>query len=314
MSKPKTAPYLALKTDFRKDDRFEVLGNIAGYNKYEALGRMAHLWARCRDRKLEDAPADSDGYVVSDAVVTTFLGPDGIKAILAADVDDLALGERHGTSHIYLRGTSETVAALRQRLAAASAGGKARSAAPRLNGRYPRTSRDGAENQPTGWSQPAETVPNSSLIRPPTSVDTHTLERHPDAGRVADRWWTYAATKHGELRSSGIDPTAPPWPITHSGSSKGWSELLDRACELLADMPLPAAEERGKHRVDVSAAEARSKATLRWFNAISMFNAESFERGCAMSVDSAGKRPHRDGGGAPRDRQRDEIRTTTKPL
>lgn len=175
-SKAKTAPYLAIKTDFRKDDRFEVLGNIAGYNKYEALGRMSHLWAWCRDRKLQDAPADADSYVVSEGVVVLFLGEHGIKAILAADVDCLALGQRRPDGSILLRGTSETVAALRQRLAASSAGGNARSAAPRVAGRYATSSRDGAENQPTGWLTPAETVPNTSLIRPPTSDHQEEVE------------------------------------------------------------------------------------------------------------------------------------------
>lgn len=171
MAKPKHAPYLAIKTDVRKDDRFEVLGDIAGYNKYEAFGRMCHLWAWCRDRKLADAPEGADSYVVPEDVVIRFLGERGVKAILAADVDTFALGQRHPMG-ILLRGTSETVAALRQRIGAASAGGMARagtvSAGSRVSGRYPNASRDCAENQPTAPEKPAEAVPNTSL--PPSSL------------------------------------------------------------------------------------------------------------------------------------------------
>lgn len=171
MAKSKQAPYIAVFTDVRKDDRFEVLGDIAGYNKYEALGRMNHLWAWCRDRRLADAPEGFDSYVVSEDVVIRFLGEKGVKAILAADVDTFALGQRV-TKGILLRGTSQTVAALRQRAGAASAGGNARSAGVpaggRLAGRFPVTSREPAENQPTDTKTPAATsLPPSSFLLPP---------------------------------------------------------------------------------------------------------------------------------------------------
>jgi hypothetical protein len=35
----KKAPCVDMKTDVHKDPRFEVLGELAGYNKYEAIGR-----------------------------------------------------------------------------------------------------------------------------------------------------------------------------------------------------------------------------------------------------------------------------------
>lgn len=62
------------------DVRIEILGNMAGYNRYEALGRLAHLWRVCTSR---------NQHVVSDAVVAAILGEKGVDALL-----DSELGER----------------------------------------------------------------------------------------------------------------------------------------------------------------------------------------------------------------------------
>lgn len=285
MAKPKTAPYLAIKTDVRKDDRFEVLGQIAGYNKYEALGRMSHLWAWCRDRKLEDAPANSDGYVVADGVVGRFLGEHGVKAILAAGVDELALGSRAGDGMIYLRGTSETVGALRQRLAAASAGGIARSAAPRINGRYPNSSRDGAETVPTGWKSPADTVPNSSLpptsdLRPPTS-QTPAIAAAIRKG-MADAAWdrlnnlrTELAQKNGWKDVRLLHPFDP-------GVRELDARLVESGSSAEADL---------EHVMRVIETEARAKNTVEYLCG-SAFEARNWRKKLALRVADA-ERPSR---------------------
>ncbi len=130
----KRAPCVDLRTDHVKDERFAVLGDIAGYNRYEAVGRMVGLWSWCVDRKLKDAPDDSDGYVVDTAVAKRFLGADAVRALLADDCDAFALGVLRPDGRIYLRGTSEYVAQLRRLVAIAHVGGKARAADSHRNG------------------------------------------------------------------------------------------------------------------------------------------------------------------------------------
>lgn len=126
MTRSKRAPYVAVRTDVVKDEAFAMLADLAGCNWDEAFGRWFRLCAFCRDRGLRDAPDGCRGYAVHDAVVRRFLGPRGVEAILGDDCDALALGERFGDGLIYLRGTSETVAALRAHAATSAAGGVAR--------------------------------------------------------------------------------------------------------------------------------------------------------------------------------------------
>jgi hypothetical protein len=143
----KKAPCVDMKTDVHKDPRFEVLGELAGYNKYEAIGRLHALWSWCTDRGLKDAPDDCDGYAVSEPIIRRFLGPRGVVAILADDCDEFALAERRDDGLLYLRGTSEYVAARREHSRGSSAGGIARSRGPR--------GRDGRFGEPTN-NHPAE--------------------------------------------------------------------------------------------------------------------------------------------------------------
>lgn len=166
------APFVAVRTDIRKEERVLVIADIAGYNRHEAIGRLVDMWAWCTDRGLEDAPGDCDGYAVSEAVVVRFLGPLGVRAILGDNCDEFALGELRADGLIYLRGTSETVSRLRALRRSASAGGEARvgGVAPkRVRGRFvgkqtkppadhqPRTSRAPAVDQPATSDPPART-------------------------------------------------------------------------------------------------------------------------------------------------------------
>ena len=120
------APFVAMRTDLRKDERALYLADTAGYSIQEAAGRLFFLWAFCADRRLELAPDDCDGYAVSDAVVIRFLGARGVEAILGGGCDQFALGARRPDGLIYLRGTSETVARFRHWSSRAQSGGLAR--------------------------------------------------------------------------------------------------------------------------------------------------------------------------------------------
>lgn len=227
------APFVAVRTDIRKEERVSVIADIAGYNRHEAIGRLVDLWAWCADRGLRDAPDDCEGYAVSEAVVCRFLGPLGVRAILGDNCDELALGELRSDGLIYLRGTSDTVSRLRALRRSASAGGEARvgGVAPKRNrGRFvskrtiapadhqPRTSRAPAINQPATSDSPAATSeipdprsqiqipdPESELslspsaLRPPKSDHASVVaefdQRYRDRFRTKPTW----GEKQGKL-------------------------------------------------------------------------------------------------------------------
>ncbi len=62
------------------DQRYELLGQLAGYSRFEALGRMAHLWSVCTELGCA---------VVSESRIKACLGLAGADAIVEAE-----LGER----------------------------------------------------------------------------------------------------------------------------------------------------------------------------------------------------------------------------
>lgn len=131
------APFVAVRTDIRKEERVGFIADFAGYNEDEAVGKLVRLWCWCADRKLEDAPDDCLGYAVPDAVVRRFLGPRGVEAILGDGCDELAMGERRSDGLIYLRGTADTVERLRGLRSSAAAGGQRRhETAARTAGRF----------------------------------------------------------------------------------------------------------------------------------------------------------------------------------
>jgi len=119
------APFVAMKTDLRKEDRVEVIADITGFDRDQVLGKLFRLWAWCTDRGLEDAPDDCDGYAVPERVIRQFFGERGVEALLGDDCDELAMAVRRPDGLIYLRGTDETVARLRGLRATAVAGGRA---------------------------------------------------------------------------------------------------------------------------------------------------------------------------------------------
>jgi hypothetical protein len=146
----KRAPFIALYTDVLKDEALHMLADTAGYNRFEALGRISALWMWCRDRGLEDAPADSDYYAVSEAVVRRLLGPAGVDGILGGGCDELALGIRFRDGLIQLRGTQHDVARLRELSRTRQAGGRARAGGERDGmGRFGTPPHEEPVSQPT---------------------------------------------------------------------------------------------------------------------------------------------------------------------
>lgn len=311
----KKAPCVDLRTDVHKDERFAALAQIAGFNRYEAIGRMHALWSWCIDRGLIDAPLEFDGYVVPERVVRQFLGESGVAALLAEGCDELALGVEVSGGRYYLRGTSGYVGERRRLLRTSQAGGLARTNGPRDGGRFVGAN---TNDQPTGSSgqsvaartndqpqstgSPATVQPQSQPLtsqdssQPPARTSDlpssliYIRERHQDTGRVCRDTWQYASQCHTALRQSGIDTSSPVWSPMPDANHPGWQLLLDRACELLVMDSGSEAIGKCRHRVDVAVAMAKRDSTLRWFNPVQLFKAESFAIGCAMSIDAASEK------------------------
>lgn len=162
------APFVAVRTDIRKEERVRFIADFAGYNEDEAIGKLIRMWSWCTDRGLEDAPADCEGYAVPDAVVRRFLGSLGVPAILGDGCDELAMGERRPDGLIYLRGTAETVSRIRSLRASASAGGRARAASGwRTAGRFVGTATD--DQPPAVQLAAGETSAGSQSLQLATS-------------------------------------------------------------------------------------------------------------------------------------------------
>jgi hypothetical protein len=138
------------------DPRFELLGQLCGYNRHEALGRMACLWSLCTDRQ---EPS------VDRVIVSACLGPAGPDAIVSA-----GLGEVQADGRVRVRGSAR-LDWLANKRAAAKEGGKARAGAARDNGgRYqPPTSQTPATDQPDASHRPARRQPQSALAPPDSS-------------------------------------------------------------------------------------------------------------------------------------------------
>jgi hypothetical protein len=137
---------------------------------------------------------------------------------------------------------------------------------------------------PTVPERGRETAPSrSSFVR----------QLHPDARSIAERIWQRGSKLLVELQAEGIDPRMRPWQPVHSSDDTGWVAILDRVCELLTDETPEEAEARCACRLDVAAAEARSKRTARWFVAASMFSKNSFAIYSQLSPDQMARKPAR---------------------
>lgn len=62
------------------DPRIALLGTIAGYNQFEALGRLAHLWSACTER---------ESAVLPESFVRGALGAKGVEALVESGLGEL---------------------------------------------------------------------------------------------------------------------------------------------------------------------------------------------------------------------------------
>ena len=59
------------------DPRIDLLGQLAGYSRYEALGRLTHLWSACTEKQF---------HVATEALVRACIGPAGVQHMLDAEL------------------------------------------------------------------------------------------------------------------------------------------------------------------------------------------------------------------------------------
>lgn len=319
-------PFVAVETDVAKDESFAVLGDVCGYNRDEALGRIIRLWAWCADRKLQDAPEGCPGYAVSEGVVMRFLGPAGVRGILGDGVAEFALGERWGDL-IYLRGTDATVAARRSKIEGAVVGGETRAreavatGARGPDGKYvvkpticqpthhpeparppsstsvdPRSQIPDPNKECSPARDPALRVPDATLHSspppPPEPILTASRERVELKRRLIGRSWALGGEAFARVQASGIDPGAPNgWaglPDASSPPMRNLSEILDGM--LVGDRPDGAAvEAKIANRIAVAEAEARamSPPSARYMTPARIWNRESFSIAVDLSPEQA---------------------------
>jgi hypothetical protein len=309
------APFVAMQTDLRKEDRIELIAEITGYNRDEVLGKLFRLWAWCTDRGLEDAPNDCDGYAVPERVVRQFLGERGVDAMLGDDCDELAMGVRRPDGLIYLRGTNETVSRLRTLRSTAVAGGRsaAGSGTRGENGRFvrkqqfvqltgqPETSQQPAECGPETGREPAasseipQTTDQKERALAPARAITSSKEPEYDADSPADRGAlaerTYQRVSDARLAIAaelGLADELPFPAITPATRPQSFRDLLDRVREEGAQAP------RACDRVVTSLmAQAREARDIEWLS-LKAFSAGAW-RHAREGQPARGKRHERAG-------------------
>jgi len=282
------APFVAMLTDLRKEERVRFTADFCGYNEDEALGKFFRLWSWCTDRGLDDSPDDCEGYAVADPVVRRFLGPRGVDGILGDGCDELAMGERRPDGLIYLRGTHETVSRLRTLRATAVAGG--RSAADRAikigrgkGGRFvseqtitpadgpaghqPDTSRTPAASSeippPTSHLPPPESdLSPAARAIPPSPVPAPNHEQARARGRLAESFWLRVSDARvleaHHLSLTGVLPLPVLSPVHQPASFR---ELLQRIREE-GELAATACD----HVLTVLVEQARAERSIEWLS------------------------------------------------
>jgi hypothetical protein len=296
------------------DPRVWRLAQLAAYPDgiYSAVARLGHLWARCTYLGTD---------VPDEAEIRACLGPSGVE-----DLIESTLGERLDDGTVRVRGGitedgKDRLGWYRERhpaptratgTDARSRGGKSRVNAPRIGGRFVKSTTDSAGTSSTSSAGENSTSSTSSAgasgsgsgseeERSPARVGgagpagtSSTSSAGPPAqpaGAIAGGVrlptadvWTYAQSKHFELRTSGIDPHAQVWSAMPSGS--GADDLRDRMREL-AEQGKTTDQIRAAclHVIDVRAAESRafSPPHLRFFIASRMFTKEAFSKALELS-------------------------------
>lgn len=240
------------------DARLELLGEIAGYNRFEALGRMAHLWRVCTQRQL---------HVVSDAIVNACLGPKGADALIASELGESAEGG------IRVRGTIGRIEWLEGLRARSRRGGEAnasRLASQKEATRKPEGSHTASQNEASRKAKrsppsPAP-APSKSEISPEAPADWGAR-----AGKAAELIWYEHCDRH-----AAMFPNAQPR-LLRLPTTQGFREIRARLEDYapLGEIGLAQFEADARHVIAVQEADAKAKLDARYFGE-GMWRANNF--------------------------------------
>ena len=206
------------------DPRLEELARVLGCTKYEALGRMVHLWSRCTDRH---------SYYATGTEIRGCLGPDGESALLACDLAEAT------PDGIYIKGTEGRIEWLAKRRAAASAGGVAKAKQAPAK-RLPKAKQAAAKDLPnecgslpSGSGSSSGSGSGSSSLQPPEKKKgADKPPKHPDLVRWTDWFFGFFSKHHGGTKP-GWGPkesNQADWLLRRAGS---YDELVRRAERLV---------------------------------------------------------------------------------
>lgn len=148
------------------DPRIDLLGQLAGYSRYEALGRLAHLWSACTEKQL---------HVASESLVRACIGPAGVQHMLDSEMAERVDGG------LRIKGTDGRIEWLgdlsskRQHAGRERAAKAARDARGRLLSSTPPAHAGHAGPSTSSTHQhPSSTPPAQSSALTPTSTSTNT--------------------------------------------------------------------------------------------------------------------------------------------
>jgi hypothetical protein len=188
------AASVRIESEAFSDPRVELLGTLAGYNRYEALGRLAHLWMVCTHR---------ESYELPEVNVLACMGERGVDALIGS-----GLGERT-TAGVRVKGTHGRIEWLKKRREASRAGGEAKrtQSQPKAKPNGSQTvakrhgtvngptdgagaaggdlgSQTGAKGKPNGSQTGAKTDPDGSQEQPAGEPNATQSEAKSDSSRV----------------------------------------------------------------------------------------------------------------------------------
>jgi hypothetical protein len=169
------------------DPRLDVLAALGGYSRYEAMGRMAHLWRACTQR---------ESYILSETIVGAIVGSTDILV-------EAELGERVDGG-VRVRGTAGRIEWLGEKRATARAAGAARA----------KSARRGPDGRmlPSGNPAPAKNLPDAVGGMPagpsPPQILSSVASGHPASAGVAGS----SATSTTPAESSAPAPAPAPAP------------------------------------------------------------------------------------------------------
>jgi hypothetical protein len=260
-----------ITSDDLGDGRIELLGGLAGYNRYEALGRLTHLRATCIAR---------GSAIVSEASVRGFLGPEGVEALVGAELGEVVEGG------VLVYETEAPIERARKLRANAAAGGRAKAsnrlatAKQMLEVCKESASPELTVCQDLASETPAHARPESEISDPDLrSGSQSSLSRAHDPPAIRrrrelgdDLWLQHQSLRarlHVELGCAG--PCRPLQPM-----DTGRAMLAERITELGAK-ELSAAREACEYVLSMAEQEAKARGTTQYLDG-QLWRRDRFER------------------------------------